>query len=154
MKIRPALHSDLDTIRSLFYDVITTVNVNDYSPEEIKVWASGAEDVERWKKKLSDQEFFVCEISEEIVGFTSLLNQNYIDHLYVSQHHQGLGIASKLLSFIESKVKVYGTQKVKSDVSITARPFFEHKGYQVVKRNEIQHKGEVLINFDVIKELS
>ena len=153
MIIRLATKEDLTAIRQLFYETITTVALGDYTEEEVAVWASGAHDTERWEKKFDEQEFYVACIDNELVGFTSLLQQDYVDHMYVSHKHQGKGIASKLVQFIEDKAKSYGVTLLKSDVSITARPFFEHKGYKVVKRNEIPHKGQVLINFDVIKEL-
>ena len=153
MIIRLATKADLTAIRQLFYDTITTVALGDYTAEEVAVWASGAHDIGRWEKKVEEQEFYVAFIDDVLVGFTSLLQQDYIDHMYVSHKYQGKGIASKLVQFIENKAKSYGVTLLKSDVSITARPFFEHKGYKVVKRNEIPHKGQVLINFDVIKAL-
>lgn len=154
LTIRKAQLSDLDTIRRLFFDAITNVAIGDYSEEEVKVWSSGATNIERWKMKFEKQLFFVAEIEAEIVGFTSLLGIDYIDHLYVSHLHQGKGIASQLLTYVELQAKNKGAKELKSDVSITARPFFERKGYVVVKRNEIQHLGQVLINFDVVKAVN
>lgn len=151
--IREAQLSDLNTIRQLFFDTITNVAIGDYSEEEVKVWASGAHNIERWEMKFEQQRFFVAELEGQIVGFTSLLEIDYIDHLYVSHLHQGKGIASQLLNFVELQAQHKGAIQLRSDVSITARPFFERKGYVVTKRNEIHHLGQVLINFDVIKTL-
>lgn len=151
--IRKAKLSDIDSIRQLFFETITTVNTAHYSPAQIKVWSSGAEDVDRWKRKLENQEFFIAEYADEFLGFVSLLNNNYIDHLYSNGKYQGKGIASRLLNYIEQLAKGRGVTTLKSDVSITARPFFEKKGYRVIKENQIHHKGEVLINFDVEKSL-
>ena len=145
--------SDLPSIRQLFYDTITSVNTKDYSPGEIKVWSSGYADTVRWANKLKQQDFYVYECEATIVAFASLLNRNYIDHLYVSQYHQGKGIATTLLQFIENKAKRANTSHIYSDVSITARSFFECHGYRVLKQNQIPHKGEVLINFNVVKKL-
>lgn len=152
INIRKAHLSDLTRIRQLFFEVITKVASKDYSAAEIKVWASGAQDEKRWERKLHEQEFFVAEYENGIIGFTSLLNKYYVDHLYVSHLHQGKGVASLLLTHVEQIAMQYGSKALKSDVSITARPFFEKKGYVVTKKNEILHKGEILINFDVIKE--
>lgn len=153
IKIRKAHLSDLAQIRQMFFEVITKVASKDYSEAEINVWASGAKDEKRWERKFLEQEFFVAEDGNLIIGFTSLLNKYYIDHLYVSHLHQGMGVASLLLSYVEQIAIKYGVTVLKSDVSITARPFFEKKGYVVTKKNEILHKGETLINFDVVKEL-
>lgn len=152
--IRKATLKDLDAIRLLFKDTITTVACKDYSEKEIEVWSSSWDDIPRWEKKLQQQAFYVAVMNKKIVGFTSILNENYIDHLYVSSKHQGQGIASRLLAHAENVAINNDASMVRSDVSITARPFFESKGYRVTKQNTIHHKGEVLINFDVIKEFN
>lgn len=152
--IRKAIAADLKAIRLLFKETITTVACKDYSEKEIAVWVSSWDDIPKWENKLKEQAFYVAVINEAIVGFTSLLNKDYIDHLYVSSKHQGKGIASKLLAHVEKIAINTGESVIKSDVSITARPFFESKGYRVIKQNAIHYKGEILINFDVIKEFS
>jgi len=153
IKIRKAQLSDLSQIRQLFFDTITKVNVKDYTPEQIKVWSSGVGNIERWEKKFSEQLFIVATDNETLLGFTSLLQNYYIDHLYVSHLHMGKGIASQLIDYIENIALQSSVLKLRSDVSITALPFFEKRGYIIVKRNENLHKGEVLINFDVVKKL-
>jgi len=146
--------SDLPQIRQLFFDAITNVNVKDYTPEQINVWSSGVGNIERWEKKFSEQLFIVATDSETLLGFTSLLQNNYIDHLYVNHLYLGKGVASRLIHHVENIALKNSVKELKSDVSITALLFFEKKGYVVVKRNENLHKGEVLINFDVVKKLS
>jgi len=46
--IRKAQLSDLPQIRQLFFDAITNVNIADYTPEQIKVWSSGVDNIEHW----------------------------------------------------------------------------------------------------------
>ena len=151
--LRKGKLSDLDQIRQLFFEAVTKLALHDYTQAEVSVWASGAQDKERWEKKIEAQHFIVAILDNKIIGFTSLLRENYIDHLFVSPNHKGIGVASILIDNVEELAKKSGATILKSDVSITARPFFEKRGYVVVKRNEIQHKGEVLINFDVIKQV-
>ena len=152
--IRKATLNDLDAIRMLFRDTITKVASKDYTAKQVAVWSSSWDDVTKWENKFKEQEFFVAIIASNLAGFTSLLKENYIDHLYVSSDYQGLGVATELLTYIENIAINKGATVVKSDVSITARPFFESKGYQVVKENTIPRDGEVLINYDVIKVLN
>ena len=63
----------------MFFDTITNVNTNGYSFQEIEVWSSGVHDIERWEQKFKDNLFVVAELRNEIVGFTSLKDYNYID---------------------------------------------------------------------------
>ena len=153
IKVRKAQLSDLSQIRQLFFDTITNVNVADYTPEQIKVWSSGVDNIERWETKFKEQLFFVATNGKALLGFTSLLRNNYIDHLYVSHLYLGKGIASQLVDFIEELAKEKEAKELKSDVSITALPFFEKRGYKIVQENEVKHKGEILVNFDVVKKL-
>lgn len=136
----------------MFFDTITNVNTNGYSFQEIEVWSSGVHDIERWEQKFKDNLFVVAELRNEIVGFTSLKDYNYIDHLFVSHLHQGQGIASQLIDCVEDLAIQNNVYEIQSDVSITALSFFKRKGYVVLKRNEIELKGEFLINFDVCKQ--
>jgi len=145
--------SDLPQIRQLFFDTITNVNVTGYIPEQIKVWSSGVDNIDRWEKKFSEQLFIVATEGGKLLGFTSLLQNYYIDHLYINHLCLGKGIASQLIDYLEKTANKSSVKELKSDVSITALPFFEKKGYVVVKRNENSHKGEVLVNYDVMKKL-
>lgn len=88
-----------------------------------------------------------------IVGFASLADGDYVDILYVHKDFQKQGIASKLLSELERKAKTLEVDLIRSDVSITARPFFEHKGYVLLRVNINHIKGVNLINYKMTKKL-
>ena len=153
-EIRQATIDDIPEITSLFRNTIININSRDYSDKQIKVWASGADDIEKWEKRINNDYFIVAEANNQIIGFSYLTKGNYLDGLFVHKDYQRKTIASKLLRIMESRASINGFDVLKSDVSITARPFFESKGYQVVKENTIPREGEVLINYDVIKVLN
>ena len=67
-----------------------------------------------------------------IVGFTSIRNDGYLHSMFIHKDHQGEGIATALLQRIEAYVTEHGIREITSEVSITARPFFERKGYKVI----------------------
>ena len=114
------------------------------------MWSSGVSNDLRWKQKFSQQHFFVAEIDRRTVGFTSLFKNNYVDYMYVSHLYLRKGIASKLLQVCIDLAKSNNAKQLRSDVSITALPFFEKKGFLVVSKNKNEHLGEILINFNVI----
>lgn len=97
---------------------------------------------------METQVFVIVAKGETLLGFTSLHEDYYIDNLYVSHLHLGKGIASQLIDCIEKL-----STELKSNVSITALPFLEKLGYKVIKKKEIKHLEEVLVNFDVVKKL-
>ena len=143
--VREATLSDLDQIRQLFYETITTVNVRDYDPDQIRVWSASSSNVDRWKNKLEVQFFLVACITDKVVGFGSLTDQGYLDFMFVHQNHQGQGIASALLTGLETRARDLGLGKMYADVSITARPFFAQKGFDIIDRYTKTIEG---ISFD------
>ena len=153
IEIRQATLEDIPEITSIFRDTIIHVNSKDYSEKQIKVWASGADDIEKWKERIKKFYFIVAEIENTIVGFAYLNNGNYFDGLFVHQDYQRQGIASKLLRIIESQVMMNGFEDIKSDVSITALPFFDNKYYEVISKQKKHFKGMVFENYKVVKAL-
>ena len=51
--------------------------------------------------------------------------------MFVHKDFQGKGIATMLLEEIERYAITSGIMRITSEVSLTARPFFEKKGYVV-----------------------
>lgn len=154
IKIRRANPGDLDEMQQLFVETIKHACTKDYNPQQIAAWTSSVNDKERWYKKLSSQTFLVAEVDDKMVGYTSLEKGNYIDFLYVHKNHLGKGIASLLLKEVEHLSLQSGYIEIQSDVSKTARPFFERKGYKIMRENKILVNDVGLINYRMIKKLS
>lgn len=150
---RQATSNDLEKILQLFRETIETVNAKDYSPEQITVWKNGASKKERWLKKISEQYFLLAEIDKEIVGFGSITQDGYLDFMYVSKNHQRIGVAQKIYSGLESFASEHQLDQIISDVSITAEPFFEKQGFEVLQEQEVNIDGITLSNYKMNKQL-
>lgn len=151
--IRQATSDDLEEILQLFKETIEVVNAKDYSPEQITVWKNGASKRERWLKKISEQCFLLAEIDNELVGFGSITPGGYLDFMYVSKNHQRIGIAQKIYSELESFAKENRVQQIVSEVSVTARPFFQKQGFEVLHEQEVNIEGISLTNYKMNKQL-
>jgi putative acetyltransferase len=154
ISVRIARLCDLDQIRQLFYDTITTVNTRDYTPEQIAVWSSGYGNIERWEMKLREHYFLVAAIDDMIVGFTSLRDDGYLDFMYVHRHYQGRGIATMLINQLESEARGLLLKEIFVDVSITARPFFMSRGYTIKEMTVKEVKDVTFDNAVMQKVLS
>lgn len=152
--IRTACYPDIIDIAKLFYDTVQCINVRDYSQNMVDAWSSGNTDSGKWKEKISQQFFIVAMLENIVVGFSSLTPGGYIDFMYVHKDYQRQGIARQLLKTIEKKAGEQGNKSIYSDVSITARPFFEAHGYKVEREQIKKHKNEAFINYRMIKEIS
>ena len=153
IEIRQATIEDVPEITTLFRDTVREVNSKDYSDKQIQTWSAGANDTEKWEERVNRFYFLIAETNDTIVGFAYLKNGNYFDGLFVHKDYQRQGIASKLLRIIESKVMMNGFDEIKSDVSITALPFFEDHYYDVIKKQKKVLKGMSFENYIVSKTL-
>lgn len=152
--IRQGKSTDLAELQQLFVDTVTTVCKTDYNDQQIKVWTSSIENKERWLDILTKQFLLVAQDPEKIIGFCSLDKDNYIDLLYVHKDNQGQGIARKLYSDIEKEAIKKGQTQLTSNVSITARPFFEKVGFKVIAKQTVIRQGIELTNFKMTKKLT
>lgn len=152
--IRRATASDLDGVTRLFRETIETINSKDYSFEQTEAWKKGALKIERWERKISEQYFLVCEIDRKIVGFGSITHEGYLDFMYASKDHQGQGIASLIYNSLEKFVIEKEVDRIISDVSITARHFFERRGFEVLHEQQVDIDGVILTNYKMQKQLS
>lgn len=140
-KYRP---SDCEKIAELFYQTVHSVNQKDYTPEQLDAWATAQVDLVQWNRTLSDHYTVVAEEDGVILGFGDMAEDGYLDRLYVHKDHQGQGIATALCGRLERAV---GAQSITTYASITARPFFEKRGYKTVKPNQVERNGVRLTNY-------
>jgi len=151
IEVRQAVDSDVERITQLFFDTIQNINIKDYSQEEVDDWSSWKSDIDKWLEKMQEQYFVVAEIDNKFVGFSSLAKDGYLDFMFVHKDNQGQGVASALLSEIERKAMEQNNDLIYSDVSITAKGFFESKGFIVERQQLKKSKQKELINFRMIK---
>lgn len=153
IKIEIAEEKDLHSMQKLFTSTIESVCSADYTPAQIEVWTSSVENQERWQKMVEDQYVLLAKKGDKLLGFATLANGDYVDFFYVHKDHQGQGVAKLLYKKIEKEAMDKGASELSSDVSITARAFFERQGFYVVKEQKIEKKGVILTNFKMQKEL-
>lgn len=143
MIIREYQTEDCRELTELFYHTVHTVNAKDYTKEQLNVWATGKVDLEKWNQSFQEHYSLVAVWDGRIVGFGDMEQSGYLDRLYVHKDYQGKGIATALCDQLEKVV----LGKIITHASITARPFFEKRGYQVVREQQIQREGIALTNF-------
>lgn len=142
--IRRYRPSDCICLAELFYQTVHTINAGDYTKEQLDVWAAGCMDLERWDRSLS-QHFTVVAMENDVtVGFGDMDEPGYLDRLYVHKDYQNQGIATAICDVLEQSA---GVTKITTHASITAKPFFEHRGYKVVREQRVMRDGISLTNF-------
>ncbi len=153
MKIRNYQIGDTQQIVQLFYDTVHQVNIRDYTKTQVDAWASADIDIETWIKSLSSKFTFVAEDGDIIAGFGELEINGHIDRFYCHKDFQRKGIGTQILEHIESKAKDLGINKIFTESSITAKPFFESHKFIVIKKQGVERRGEKFINFAMEKNI-
>ena len=153
MNLRIAKYDDITEIKELFQETILCINAKDYSPQQTKCWAGKGEDDNVWRERIDSQYFVVAEEDEHIIGFAALKHEEgYLNSLFVHKNYQNRGIATLLLTHIEEYAKENCITEITADVSITAKPFFERKGYRALYRQTVDIEVE-MDNYKMVKEL-
>ncbi len=150
MIIRQYTPKDCEDLVKLFYHTVHTINAKDYSQEQLNVWATDKIDLEVWNKSLSEHYTVVAVENNIIVGFGDIDKSGYLDRLFVHGDYQRRGIATAICNELERAVKV---DKIITHASITAKPFFEQRGFNVVKEQQVLRKGIALTNYVMAKQV-
>ena len=74
--------------------------------------------------------------------------------LYVHAAFQRRGIASALPERVEKAARTQGLRQLFTEASITAKSFFERRGFQVIEAQMVSRRGQELTNFRMTRLLS
>ena len=140
----------LKQIVELFTNTIHNINKKDYVKEQLNAWANPNYDLNIWDKRFEKSKPYLCVLEDEVVGFCEYYD-GYIDCFYVHYKYQNCGIGKLLLNHISKIAKEKNIDKIKADVSITAKPFFEKFDFIEVKKNVVKRNNVELINFSMEK---
>jgi len=148
MTLRNYRPADCGALAELFYSTVHTVNAKDYTAEQLDAWADGAVDLAEWNESFLRHLTLVAEEDGRLAGFGDMTPDGYLDRLYVHRDLQGRGIASAICDRLEREVRA---EVFTVHASITARPFFEKRGYVAVKARRVLRRGVALINYAMEK---
>ena len=153
LKLRPFRPEDADPCLRLFRDCVHRVNSRDYATDQIEAWASPSIDLEAWRVRFDDRLAYVAKEDSRIVGFTDMTREGHLDRLFVSADHQGRGIARRLVEILLRDAVDHSIEKITTDASITARPFFERMGFSVIREQSVECRGVWLTNYRMQRSL-
>ena len=154
MTVRAYTPEDCQAMAQLFYETIHSINAADYTKAQLDAWATGNVDYERWRREFLAHDTQVAVDNHIIIGFGNMDATGYLDKLFVHRQYQRKGIASAICDILEHNATLRGVALLTTHASITARPFFERRGYYVVKAQQVTRRGQQLCNFIMQKNLS
>lgn len=105
--------------------------------------------VRAWGERRASRPTWVAEVDGRVVGFIDLESDGHLDMLYVAADFQGRGVATALLDHVLEAAKARGLARVFTEASLTAKPFFERRGFGVLRPQTVERHGQSLTNFQM-----
>ena len=142
--VRQYRDEDLPFVSRLFFDTVHSVNAADYTYAQLSAWAPAPNCLDAKREAFLRQNTLVAESCGRIVGFGSA-DGEYLDMLFTHKDHLHLGIASAIADRLEC-----GARQMKVCASVTAKPFFEKRGYKTIKEHTAERRGVSLTNYEMV----
>lgn len=144
MIVRKYKETDCRETAALFYETVHNVNRRDYSRRQCEAWAPEKRNLTAWNERFLRHFSFVAVEDGKIIGFGDIDDDGYLDRLFVHKDHQRREAASALCWELENAASFV---RIPTHASITARPFFEKRGYRVLKEQQAERDGVLLTNY-------
>ena len=129
--IREAHDEDYAAIGQLFFETVHSVNLRDYTPQQVAAWAPAMGSGDEWRKRLA----------------------GHVDLLYVHKDRQRQGVGSALLGRAIELAVQWKLPSVHTEASITARGLFERHGFEVVQPEDVIRHGVTLRRYRMLRRL-
>lgn len=146
--IRQYQPSDCEDLAKIYYNTIHTINTKDYTEAQVNAWAPTTTlQTLGWAKKWEKLLPWVALIAEKRVGFVEFEDNGHIDCFYCHHEYQGKGVGKALMNHVKHVARKNSIPRIWAEVSITAKPFFEHQGFKVMKQQTVNVRGVDLTNY-------
>jgi putative acetyltransferase len=147
MNLRPYHPDDAAGLLALFKDSIRHVAARDYDDAQVAAWASDHIDPARWAARFDGCFVRVAVDGAALAGFAEMEPDGRVGRFYVSADHQRRGVGRLLMAALLDEAKRLGVRRLYSEVSITARPFFERFGWTVLAEQTVVVRGVTFVNY-------
>jgi len=117
-----------------------------FDQNQLMAWAPENYELSAWYDRISRLRPFVAFVNETIAGYADLQMDGYIDHFYVRGGYAGRGVGTALMQRIIDTAGKKGCERLYSDVSLAAQSFFTKNGFEIMKRQVVEIRGNLLEN--------
>lgn len=151
LSISTYVPENLDTVIEIFQQAIRQIANKDYDEQQIAAWSTV--DRGRWSERRLNRPTWIAWIDGKAAGFSDLEENGHLDMMFVHPDFQNRGVATALLSKVEEAAAERNLTRIFTEASITARPFFEKKGFREIAGQLVEIRGAKLKNYRMEKFL-
>lgn len=153
VEIRLFQAQDAEQVAQLFHDTVRAINRQDYSQAQVTAWAPEDLHFRNWAEVCASRFTYVADAAGMILGFGELEANGHIDCFYCHKEYQRQGIGHQIYQAIAAKALELGLDRLVVEASITALPFFQRQGFVVLQKQQVDCRGQTLINYAMEKRL-
>ena len=153
LNIRRYKPEDAEGIAGIYEKSVREIAIEKYTPEEVEVWASYADEIEEIRHRLAEGLTLVAESGDKPVAFGQLKPVDHIAFLYTIKEYSRMGIATEIFKRLEDHAVVRGAEFLTTDASRISKPLFERLGFRLECPVLEKRKGVELECFKMKKEL-
>lgn len=153
MKLRAYNASDAARTLEIFESAVREIAGHDYTPAQVEAWLGDGSTVEAWNRARMAVSTCVVQTDRGISGFIDVDQNGYIDMLFVAPREMRRGLATALVSWAETTARAVGAEQLSTYASVTARPFFEARGFNARAERSVIVRGVELTNFAMTRRL-
>jgi putative acetyltransferase len=153
MIIRRYRTGEEEDLWNLYYFTTRLIVARDYTTAQIERWAPYDMDMVEWSSRLSARNPFVADNDGLIVAFAELEPDGHIDYFYCHHLWQHKGVGRTLYAALENEARRLHIKTLRSEVSVTAKQFFETMGFSVILEQSNLVCGSVARNYVMEKQL-
>lgn len=140
MIIRDVTPADVPALAFLYADAVRSAGPSFYSEEQVEVWATVAEEAERFRSFVLEPSSLVAEDETGPIGFTGLDPDGHVTALYVRSDRMRRGVGSALLAAVMDLARQRGISQLYTEASAVSRPVFERAGFRVAEIETIERR--------------
>lgn len=150
-EISRATDQDLSLMQHLFYQTVITYGSMIFTKSEIKTYSRLAVNRVYWQNKFKKDYIYNAKLNGEIVGSFSMDKKGNIEYIFVHMNYHGRGIATELYKTIEEIAKKQNITSLTAQVNMLTQPFFQKKGFEIIKNAAKVVGGEEIITYSGVK---
>lgn len=153
MEIRSFQPADAIPLGEVFHRSVREGALHRYDRAQVEAWAPHAPTDARWEERLAEADTVVAIEGDNRLGFMNVDDNGYLDLAFVLPERMGQGVSDLLYAVLESRARARGIEKLSTQASLLAEPFFARHGWSTVRRQEVEINGVVLKNAWMEKSL-
>lgn len=125
----------------VFHSSVHGIASRYYSPAQVQAWSPADLDPVYWASRMASIRPYVAERQKQIVGYTDLQPNGYIDHFFVAGSAKRQGVGTALMRHTLTLANQWQLRRLSAHVSLAAQVFFNNHGFQIVEKQTVTVRG-------------